>query len=144
MWHFNLRQGLSRGPWEPPRGPGWAQGGTIVHADSTTPIFHPATEWMDASKFQKVRVTQDNRGLIGVIEIGAAYQTANVMNSPDSATLLDSTASADGMVFPSDWNDLSTIVKGKQLIRFGRLAKLTSGSTLALGGNWTEIEYAED
>ena len=116
----------------------------IVHANSTTPIFHPATEWKEASAFQKVRVTQDNRGLIGLIELGAAYQTANVEDSPDSATLLDSTANADGMVFPSDWNDLSTIVKGKQLIRLGRMAKLTSGSTLALGGNWTLIEIAED
>lgn len=99
---------------------------------------------MDANDFTKIRVTQDNRGLIGVIEIGAAYQTANVENSPDSATLIDSTAASDGMVFPSDWNDLSTVVKGKQLIRFGRMAKLTSGSTLALGGNWILLESAED
>ena len=116
----------------------------VVHANSTSTIFHPATQWMDANEFTKIRVTQDNRGLIGVIEIGAAYQTANVENSPDSATRIDSTASADGMVYPTAWVDLASAVQGKQLIRFGRLAKLSSGSTLALGGNWILIGSAED
>lgn len=121
-------------------GLGW----TVVHANSTTPIFHPGTEWRDASTITKVRVTQDNRGLVGSMEIGAAYQTANVENSPDTAVLLDSTAAADGMVYPTDWTDLSAVVKSKQLIRFGRLAKLTSGTTLALGGSYILIELAED
>ena len=119
-------------------------GWKIVHANSTTAIFHPDTEWREANAYTKIRVTQDNRGLIGAMEIGAAYQTANVENSPDTAVLIDSTAAADGVVYPTDWNDLNTAVKGKQLIRFGRLAKLTSGSTLALGGSWILIESAEE
>lgn len=73
---------------------GWA----VVYANSTTPIFHPTTEWEDANEFTKIRVTQENRGLIGNMEVGAAYQTANVENSPDTAVLIDSTAAADGMV----------------------------------------------
>ena len=99
---------------------------------------------MDANEFTKIRVTQDNRALIGNIEVSAAYQTANVENSPDSATAIDSYASANGMVYPTAWVDLATAVQGKQLVRFGRLAKLSSGSTLALVQSWILLESAED
>ena len=115
-----------------------------VYSDSTTPDFHPATPWLDANEYTKIRVTQDNRAFIGNIEVSAAYQTANVENSPDSATAIDSYASASGMVYPSAWADLASAVQGKQLVRFGRLAKLSSGSTLALGQSWILIESAED
>lgn len=116
----------------------------VVYANSTTSIFLPGTRWLDANDFTKIRVTQDNRGLIGNMEIGAAYQTANVENSPDSATLIDSTASTDGMVYPSAWVDLASAMQGKQLVRFGRLGKLSSGSTLSLGSSWILLESAED
>lgn len=116
----------------------------VVYANSTTPIFHPATQWLDANDFTKVRVTQDNRAFIGNMEIAAAYQTANVENSPDSAVAIDSAASADGMVYPTAWVDLASAMQGKQLVRFGRIAKLSSGSTLALGNNWILLESAED
>ena len=116
----------------------------VVYANSTTPNFHPATQWLDANDFTKIRVTQDNRAFIGNMEIAAAYQTANVENSPDTAVAIDSAASADGMVYPTAWVDLASAMQGKQLVRFGRIGKLSSGSTLSLGNNWILLESAED
>ena len=38
-----------------------------VYAKSTTPIFHPETQWMDANDFTKIRVTQENWAFIAGI-----------------------------------------------------------------------------
>ena len=39
-------------------------GWVAIYAKSTTQIFYPETEWMDANDFTRIRVTHDNRAFI--------------------------------------------------------------------------------
>lgn len=93
---------------------------TAVYAKVTTlPEFHPSTFWMSTSGIQKLRSTIEARVLEGDIKAGIAYQTADVENNPDNATLIGSYKDSNGVLYPTAATDVSSTFAGKQLVRFG-------------------------
>jgi hypothetical protein len=104
----------------------------MVAADSTTEVFLPATGWMQAADVAKIRTSFELRGVTGTINVLVGYHTANVENSPDAATNTGTFQTSGGVYFGSSFTDVSAAMQAKQLVRFGFVVKLTSGSTLSV------------
>lgn len=105
-------------------GTGWC---TLI-CKSTSATFWPTTGWMDAKSVGSLLCNMEVRCLEGDQEILAAYQTANVENSPDSATALGSYTNGNGLSYGSSFTDVSANTQPKQLVRLGFLVKNTSTS----------------
>lgn len=119
-----------------------SQWSTLV-SGTTAAIFHPTTRWMSAANVAKLRAT------VEVVDIGAqmaitrAYQTANVINSPDSFVSIGSAISANGMSFATAMVDVSANTGAKQHVRFGYSVKNTTGTDLNFARVATRYEYEE-
>lgn len=105
---------------------------TVVYANSTSQRSHPATGWMNAQTFTKVKGDFEMRERISDIEVSLGYETANVENSPDSAATIGSFVTSNTVTYGNSWADISTYTDGKTLIRFVWLTKNTSTSSLTL------------
>jgi hypothetical protein len=115
----------------------------LVFANNTTPLFFVATGWMPAADFAKVRGSFEMRLNEGDIELCLAYQLANVENSCDTPTAVGSYATSAGLLYPGQWDDISSATAQKQLVRFGFLARNVANTqrNYAQVGGW--IEYVE-
>lgn len=70
---------------------------------------------------------------IGNITVAGGYQTADVENSGDTPASVGSVQTGNGVLFPTGGLvDISSTTGQKQLIRFGYVVILSSGSTLSL------------
>ena len=105
---------------------------TVVYANSTSQRSFPASGWMSAATFTKVKGDFEVRERISDIEVSLGYETANVENSPDAAASIGSFVNANGVSYGTSWSDISAYTDGKTLIRFVWLAKNTSGSSLTM------------
>ena len=105
---------------------------TVIYANSTSQRAHPASGWMSAQLFSKVRGDFEMRERISDLEASLGYQTAQVENSPDTAASIGSFQNADGVYYGSSWTDLSTYTDAKAIFRFVWLTKNTAGSSLTL------------
>ena len=122
-------------------------GWTTVYADSNTATFHPATPWMPASDIEGVRCTFEVAGIrpgTEGLQVRAGYQTADVENSPDSATGFGALTTADTneVKYPAAFVDISSSTSAKQLIRFGWMVlrdNTTSTFTLARAAGVLEL-----
>lgn len=115
---------------------GW---NTLI-CDSTGATFWPVTGWMDAKTVGSLVCNFEVRCLDGDQEVSAAYQTANVENSPDAAQALGSYVNANGMTYGSAFTDVSANTQPKQLVRFGFLVKNTATSNVT----WTRVSGTFD
>ena len=119
---------------------------TTVYSRSETATFAPGSRWYRASDVAKVRVPFEMRDSDTDIEVSAAYQLANVENSPDSPALaIGSYATSDGNIYPTSFADINSATEAKQLIRFGWLCRNTNGSgtTLSLARVTGVVEIIE-
>ena len=105
---------------------------TVVFANSTSARAHPASGWMSASLFSKVKGDFEICERISDLEISLGYQTANVENSPDSAASIGSYQTSNGVYYGSTWTDISTYTDAKAIFRFVWMTKNTAGSSLTL------------
>lgn len=101
----------------------------MVWATSTTALFHPSSYWMSTSTVKKVRSAFELALIESDVSVSAAYQTANVENSPDTPTAIGSYATTNGVSYPSGLTDISAQLEQKQLVRFGWLVKNTASGT---------------
>lgn len=108
---------------------------TTVFTCSTTEAFCPVTQWMDPAELQKMRATLELQNLCGNIEVSVGYQLADVENNPLSDEKLESYngptgwQSTTGVHYPERWDgSIESQAGGKQLIRFGFVVKLSSGT----------------
>lgn len=106
---------------------------TTVFAKANTPVFLPATPWMEASRVDKVRATIELAAREGDLECAFGYQTANVENDPQAGAAVGAYQDADDVLYPTGMTDLSGVTPGKQLIRFGFMTKNTSSTNLNRG-----------
>ena len=104
---------------------------TFVVATSTSDVFVPVTGWFAAQEIKKIAIVMEIVGLIGQTQIKRAYQTADSPSSADSATGVGSFVSANAVSYPSSSTDISATTEAKQLIRFGFIVSLATGSTIA-------------
>lgn len=112
----------------------------IVSSQSTsTAVFIPMTEWIPAGEVAKARYTLEMRGNSQYCAIAGGYQTSQDRISVDAAAQIGSASylSADGYDYPTAFTDLSSTMAGKAYVRFGILAKLSSGSNAQ--GCWASI-----
>lgn len=118
---------------------------TMIAAASTVEVFLPVTGWMRAADVAKVRGSFELRGLTGVISALVGYQTANVEDAPDAANNLGTFQTTAGVFYGAGFTDVSATVQAKQLVRFGFVVKLSTGTTLAVaraGGSVDIIQPA--
>ncbi len=105
---------------------------TTVATDSTSVVAIPATGWMKASDFAKVRATMEMRGITGTnLNVSVGYQTANVENAPGGDAVIGSYRTTADVFYPTGFTDISADTLGKVMIRLVWLVKLSSGSTIA-------------
>ncbi len=96
---------------------------TTVYANSTTVRVEPATGWMRASDFAKMRGTLEVRALLGDLEVAIGYQTANVETSPDTAVALTAYETTDDVHFAAGWTSVQSAMEGKQIVRLVFMVK---------------------
>ncbi len=113
---------------------------TTLLCKTTGATFWPATAWMDAKGVGSLLCNFEVRCLEGDQEISAAYQTANVENSPDSAVALGSYTAGNGQTYASAFTNVSSNTQPKQLVRFGYLVKNTSTSNTT----WSRVSGTFD
>lgn len=77
-----------------------------------------------------MRATWELVATTGAAQGAPAYQAANVPDSPSTATALVTQTSTTGMHYPDGWTVVGIKLKTKQLVRFGWLVSLTTGTTL--------------
>lgn len=107
-----------------------------VQSDSSTggqETFYPVTPYMNAGEVGKVRGPIELVWKTGNLNVSLAYQTADVENAPGTAAAIGSYATSAGVTYPTQYTDIASSANAKQLIRFGFLVKLSSGSTLSYG-----------
>lgn len=105
---------------------------TTVCADSTAVVAIPASNWMTATEFGKLRANMEMRGITGTyLNVGVGYQTANVENSPGGDTLLGSYHTTADMYYGTSFSDEMANTLPKQLFRFVWLVKLSQAGSLA-------------
>lgn len=107
-------------------------------ACATSKALNPVTQWMDPAEFQKMRATMEIRNRCGAnIDVAVGYQLADVENAPLNDFEIESYngpsgwKSSNGVFYPERWDE--TIVgqaSSRQLIRFGFMTKLSSGTAL--------------
>jgi hypothetical protein len=102
-----------------------------LSTNSTSNLFLPATGWLPTDYITQMRPTWELRQANGNIQLSPAYQVADHEDSPGTSTALATLTSSTGMQYPTGWTDVSSSLGGKQLVRFGWIVNLTSGSTLA-------------
>lgn len=108
---------------------------TMVESASSTGdgTFFPGSPWMAAALVGKVRPTYELVYRTGNLTVAFAYQVCDVETSQASATYLTS-YNASGVNFPSSgYYDISATTSTKQMVRFGWLVKLSTGSTQSFG-----------
>ena len=105
---------------------------TVVYANSTSARAHPASGWMSASLFSKVRGDFEICERISDLDVSLGYQTANVENSPDAAATIGSYQNANGVYYGSAWTDIATYTDAKAIFRFVWVTKNTAGSSLTM------------
>lgn len=115
---------------------------TTVYAKGTTAVFLPATGWMEAPRVSKVRATLELAASEGDLEVALGYQTANVENAPNTAVLVGSYQTEDGMLYPGGLTDISGNTASAQRVRFGYMCKNTSTTDRNRGraGGTLEVE----
>ena len=106
---------------------------TIV-AVSATPVFVPATEFVDAGGVTSVKGWGEMRGKTGTASATPAVQLANDVRQPGAATAVRTALTSDGVSDPN----ANTIVAtgGSKYIRGGWLIAATGGtiSAAVVGG----------
>lgn len=107
---------------------------------ATSATFWPATAWMDAKQVGSLLCNMEVRCLDGDQEISAAYQTANVENSPDTAVALGSYTNGNGQSYGASFTSVSSNTQPKQLVRFGWLVKNTATSNTT----WSRVSGTMD
>ena len=106
---------------------------TMVESVSGSEKFFPVTPWMTAANVGRVRPTCDVVYVTGNLTVAFGYQTCNVENSQDTAEEVGNFNTA-GMAYPSaGFVDISANTAPKQMVRFGWITKLSSGTTQAFG-----------
>ena len=109
-----------------------------VLACTTTKAFNPVTQWMDPAEFQKIRATMEIRNRCGSnIEVAVGYQLADVENAPLNDFEVESYIGPTGwkndtgVYYPARWDgSIVGQAASRQLIRFGFMTKLATGTTL--------------
>ncbi|GEM_PF-5018124 len=109
-----------------------------VFVDSTSEFFFPATGWMPAAGVEAARGSFEVISLTGLLSVTLGYQVADVIDDPGTVSPLDSAGLAarttDGVTFGTDFDSgIGADTKGKQLIRWGVVAKNTSGTNPSTG-----------
>ncbi len=119
---------------------------TTVCTDNTSVVAIPASGWMKASEFAKMRANMEMRGITGTnLNVGLGYQTANVENATGGDTLLGSYRTTADVFYGTSFEDVSAQTDGKVYVRLVWLVKLSSGSTIAtarVGGSVDVIKPA--
>lgn len=112
---------------------------TTVFAISTDAVFIPVSAWMSSTGFDSVRCYWEIAAITGLIELTPAWQVANNEDVPGATQTVTTTSPYKDTVdvyYPEGWRDAAgdatAPTKSNVLIRFGFLARLKSGSTLAL------------
>jgi hypothetical protein len=116
-----------------------------VGADTTTGTPFPMIGWIEADDVARIGFDIELRSKTGNLEVALGYQTADSENSPDAAVAVTSFVSANGFTFRGSLDDISATTAGKRLIRPVVIARLTSGTTLAIGcvgGNMYVVKRA--
>jgi hypothetical protein len=111
---------------------------TTVFTDSTNEFFYPATGWMAAAGVEAARGSFEVISLTGLLSVTLGYQVADVIDDPGTVSALDSSGlvarTTDGVTFGTDFDSaIGGDTKGKQLIRWGFVAKNSSGSLPSTG-----------
>jgi hypothetical protein len=102
---------------------------------AANPVFHPLTPWVRGSLLTQARHRLELRGDTGTVQVSAAYQTANNVDTPSGPMQLGSQSylDQDGVQYGNDWVDLTSALDGGSWIRFGTLVKQDSDGGLQGG-----------
>lgn len=110
------------------------------YTTGATKKFVPATPWMNAAMFKRVRAAFELISSQTNLSVTFAYQTANVENAPDAAVDVGTALTADGMSYGT-LTDISASTNGKQLVRLGWNVQNSAGATLLLGRCGGAVDY---
>jgi hypothetical protein len=117
---------------------------TTVASETTANTFIPATGWISTNRVAKLRPTWELIQATGSIRVAPAYQTADVENAPGTATAIGSQVSSTGLKYAVTWTSVLTELETKQLVRFGWLTSLVTGTTLANAYVGGRLEVLQD
>lgn len=125
---------------------------TTLCTGSTSAIFVPATAWSLSADIVLARVAEFEIAAVqGLATCAPAYQVANAEDSPGAIEVIDPNNTYRGSVdvyYASDFRnirvDATAPLKSNQLVRFGWLVKLSSGSTLGFVVARAVIETTEN
>jgi hypothetical protein len=111
---------------------------TLVVA-SENDAFFPATPFMEAPSITTIRRALEIAAEFGDMEVAVAYQTADVENAPDTPVAFGGFQSTIDVFYPDALTNIASVTAGKQLIRFGFVARNKSGqgttpSMMRVGG----------
>ena len=104
----------------------WTQ---VFSVSTTSALFHPATMWTAASEVKQARAGIEIALLEADLTLCPGYQTANTENNVLTEGAIGTYQSTNGVHYPTEWEDLSAAMQGKQMIRFGWLTVNTSSAT---------------
>ncbi len=117
--------------------------GTLI-TDSATDEFFPLTGWMPAGDIEQVRVAWEiaSIGGAGTTTVTPAYQPANFADTPGTSNNIGTGTSetTKDVFYPDTFNDISTVLKAAQIVRFGFHIKSSSGTGWAQAGGVTELQ----
>jgi len=117
---------------------------TTLIAKSGTEVFLPATPWIGSQGIRQLRAVSEIRGIEGNLEVGIAYQVANVYDEPGADHGISTGHQAVGYNYPSGWTDPTTDLADKLLIRFGLRVRVHTGSDTAWGRVAASIQIVSE
>ena len=105
-------------------------------------LFEPTGLWLPCGDITEGRATIDFACEIGnAIQIGAAVQVCNNVESPGSTTAVGSNLLSPDVQFPTVWTDLKTAFQGAQFFRPGALVTRNAATGLVLARAQITFEF---
>ncbi|MCK6524518.1 hypothetical protein L6R49_24190 [Myxococcota bacterium] len=98
----------------------------------TSNQFSASSDWLPAAPVKRVRARWELRDLVGPFRAAPGFQVANRETAPGAFNNIGTQQTTEG-VRQTEWEDLSSYVDDKVLIRFGWVTRNSTGTALSFG-----------